>query len=157
MPTALEAPPQLPRRLVATPSLVVVTALVLLLPLAALLGAFRGDRWVEVNSPALNAKVHSPTRAVFRDRVQLELVLTSDHGCSDTLAGFDPSWLSRFRRVNPAPDSDVLHIGPIAAGETRHVAVGLDPELVGFADGTVSISCGGQAPLVIPLSTFVFP
>lgn len=157
MPSALEAPPKLPRRVVPTVPLVVVTALCAALPVASALGAFRSTARAQARSEALELRVQYPRRTLFMERELLVLEVTARRACPALTATLAPGWLARFERHTVAEAEDALSFGALEAGATRRLSVELQAQDAGPAKGSLVLRCGGKEALEVPLSTFVFP
>lgn len=159
-------PPPFPRKLRAGWLQVVGVGLLSLLPIAALTGAFEGEREASERAGGLELEVRYPQRMRHGTATTLEVRL-SNHGhdtLTDALVHLPDRYLSGFGdfRFMPEPQRLDEHgvrvaIGELAPGQTRKLIVALKAEQAGVHDGRISAAAADGATAQLEVTTLVLP
>lgn len=163
----VDAPESFRRRLQFPRFQLVGIALLLAVPVLALLGVFGPSSSTVIETvPGLHMQVEYPVRFRYKTVSSLEASFTNTSTSTIPLltVAFDQSYISRFSNVQltPSPESVTgtgyrVKLNNIGPGEIRRVAVSLQGERYGLHQGSVQAFTAKQPLLRVPFSTFVFP
>ena len=165
-PPAPPEPPPFPRKVRAGWLQVVGVGLLSLLPIAALTGAFEGEREATASAGDLELEVRYPHRMRHGTSATLEVRL-ANRG-RDRLTGarvhLPDAYLSGFGDFRFMPEPQRLDeqgvrvaIGELAPGQTRKLIVALKAEQSGVHDGRISAAAADGAAAQLEVTTLVLP
>jgi len=152
--------PPLERRLVFPPRRAVILLLLLALPVASCLGAFRKPGFQSATAKGLSLRVQYPQRTLYREEERIELELVSQVRCQRAVVDGMSSYLERFEHVHVSPSprtAQRLYDGPLERGETLRLLIQASPVEIGASHATVRTACDANHGPELALTTFVFP
>jgi hypothetical protein len=154
--------PEMPRRISLHRNQWVLIALMLCLPVLALLGVFggRATRRGEAGPLAVNVRYPTALRYNVFDNIELH-VQNRGAAVLDTVSvAIDSAYATRFSMITSIPPFEEafrVTLPQLRAGESRPVRVELRAERYWRHRGIIAITAGGADTLRIRLSTIVFP
>jgi hypothetical protein len=141
--------------------------LLALLPILALSGLFGESQATRTAAAGdVRATVEFPERFRYKQLQWIEIRVenTSSDVIPLVVVTVDSSYLDRFSEVAfvPGPtdvtsDTYRFEIQDLAAGDSRVVSSGIQAERYWLSDGRITVTAGEAAPLLIPISTLVWP
>ncbi|HRO60036.1 MAG TPA: hypothetical protein PK177_12875 [Burkholderiaceae bacterium] len=137
-----------------------------LLPIAALTGAFEGERELGAQAGDLELEVLYPQRMRHGTVATLEIRLVNRGKAPlvDAMVHVPEQYLSHFGDLRFLPQPQRLDeqgvqalLGELAPGQTRKLVVALKANRPGVHDGRISASAGDGAAARIEVETLVLP
>jgi hypothetical protein len=159
-------PPPVDRRFVLSRH-AIGASLLAILPVLALLGLFGESQATRTEGDdAALVTVEFPERFRYKQLqwVEIRVENTSSEAIPLVVVTVDSGYLDRFSEVAFVPEPtevtrDVyrFEIRDLATGDSRVISSGLQAERYWLSEGEVTVEAGGAAPVIIPISTLVWP
>jgi hypothetical protein len=160
-------PPPFDRRLTFGRRQAAGIALLLLLPLMAVLGLLDGTQaTATATSAGLAARIDYPARSRYRDEAELRVTV---HNASaavlpDVTVGWPRDYVDAFQQLSLIPAADVagerafqVLLGDLAPGDTRVVQLSGVADTYGWHRGRVTVATGAGSTVALDVRTLVIP
>lgn len=141
--------------------------ILLLIPILAVLGFF-GENFVQVedSSDDLTVTIDYATRYRYKmlNSMVVSIQNTTDETIPTLTVTFSRDYISKFSTVAFSPAETRItdtayevELSDLAPGTTQIITVDLQGEQYGRHTGSVAVTAEGLTPVVIDVSTFIFP